>query len=256
MLLRFWGRCDLENLEKQEVSEWLDSWQADAWADEKKLRRHCAWMLFKIDHPRFESGGDGLIEEIPNGVGALFLEKVSLLEKKHGVDALESLRYGEMPRADVADVKPKPQPAVKTSGTGCLFVALMVLGFAGFMALLSGCQLPVRTKAEARRYPVGEPFVVAAPFMEVARYWDEHGTKPVNLGGGAEVRVMPYESLGLAEIIYEGDGFIHALIELQRADGDRTRVHAYEPAPPALGKSFVPGWLDIIRSTPTAPASP
>lgn len=98
MVLRFWNRMDLAERDREEVSEWLDDWHESSWMNEPSLRRLCAWELFKIDHPEFGSDGEGAPDAVPLGVGEEYLKRVAALEERYPADALESLRYGDMPR--------------------------------------------------------------------------------------------------------------------------------------------------------------
>lgn len=97
MVIRFWGREDLAQQPREKISEWLDTWHADNHAKPEAIRRLCAWELFKLDNPQFDSGGDGNPADIPIGLGFQYLNKVATLEQKHGIDAIENLRSGEHP---------------------------------------------------------------------------------------------------------------------------------------------------------------
>jgi hypothetical protein len=136
-------------------------------------------------------------------------------------------------------------PTVRLS---CVSVLLSVL------AVLTGCQLPVRTKAEARQHQLGEPFIVEADFMAIARRWDELAVKPVKLGAvldvSANTRLQIFESLGVAEIIEGTEGMISAMVELRRIGPNRTQVTVFKPATSPGGP--LPGWIELIRSTPTS----
>jgi hypothetical protein len=67
MILRFWGRMEMAESSKDEVSEWMSQFYTE------DPRRKLAWEKFKI-----ENGDDGLQRDpswVPVGIGGTYLSK-------------------------------------------------------------------------------------------------------------------------------------------------------------------------------------
>ncbi len=254
MLLKFWGNQSISHKTKDQISEWIESWQADSYDDDLKLKRHCAWMLFKHDNPQFDREGEGTSEDIPDGVGTLFMEKVSLLEKLYGVDALESLRCGELP--DGYAQSERNTSAQKPSRFGLIFAVVIALLSLAALALLTGCQLPVTSKTAIRQHQVEPSFTVNAPFIEIAKRWDDRAEKPMLgvLNTKSISRLQIYESLGLAEITLGDEAIIYAMVELKKKTPTQTLVTVYDTK--TCSAATMKNWLEIIRSTPSSAPAP
>ena len=128
-----------------------------------------------------------------------------------------------------------------------LAIFLSIVG----VGVFSGCatnggMLPVRTKAEARVYQVGDPVTLKADYMKLVRYWDENVPKPVQNFGDKFTQIDLFESEKTAHLVC-GNGFVHGFIELKGQPDGSTIMTTY-----AWGGDFktVTSWRDALLASP------
>lgn len=129
-----------------------------------------------------------------------------------------------------------------------IILGLLVGGF------LTGCQLPVTSKTAIRQHQVEPEFTVNAPFIEIAKRWDDRAEKPMLgvLNTKSISRLQIYESLGLAEIVLGDEAIIYAMVELKKKSPTETIVTVYDTK--TWSAATMENWLAIIRSSPASPS--